>query len=611
MKNKFSRKSLLLVSMTVILATVINLFAGVVAFAADDTTTYTIDAVAFATDGSEGDGTKENPYLISKPGHLVQIASGLDKYYKLTKSLNLEGAEWTPLGTGTDTSFTGTFDGNGYTISNFKMTTAQTNARLGFFGWITNATVKDLTLDQVTVEVGDYAVAALVAESSGSVVSGCTVTANVQVSNSRSSGGNITGGVVAWAKDGSLIENCVNNAKVSTSCAVAGPVGGIVGRIDDTASIQSCQNNAAVSSTTSTQIGGIVGYCKGTNIISYCENNGDVTLSGNNRKTFMGGIAAQMDGGNVKYCVNNGAIATGSNVANWGGIGGILGNANASDKVITVTHCVNSGNVSDAYAGTINPIGGVVGVQAGSAATSTLTISYNYNFGTITTKDVSYLDPAQILGRSQAKYEGEGNRALANDTPVFGSAKSETTKTNYTPMDDTITTTAERDVLLADATYLAIVAEVAEHLTGVSTDLYGYQTTKKTNDNKFDMRLVATLSGDVSKCTNVGFQVSVAYKLDGADQNKAPENDITVTTLYEAITATDGAGAEDETKTHTAASLGGDYIFVLACKNLPANATDINFTVTTFYTGANGEVYSETETFVVTVPEDTLSELAA
>ena len=43
MKNKFSRKSLLLVSMTVVLATVINLFAGVVAFADDATTTDVIE----------------------------------------------------------------------------------------------------------------------------------------------------------------------------------------------------------------------------------------------------------------------------------------------------------------------------------------------------------------------------------------------------------------------------------------------------------------------------------------------------------------------------------------------------------------------------------------
>ena len=81
--------------------------------------------------------------------------------------------------------------------------------------------------------------------------------------------------------------------------------------------------------------------------------------------------------------------------------------------------------------------------------------------------------------------------------------------------------------------------------------------------------------------------------------------------VFKAQKGTDGVvevsyGGETATE-YTAADLGGDYIFVLACKGIPANATDITFTVTTFYTADGNAVCSEVETFVIgEIPADTL-----
>ena len=564
MKNKFSRKSLLLVSMTVILATVINLFAGVVAFAAEDTTTYTIEAVPF----SQGQGTEEDPYLISVPGHLVQIGtSGLDKHYKLMNNIDLSTVEnntkkyaaWTPLGDDGN-PFAGTFDGNGHTISGFSISYAYKFT--GFFAKVEGGTVKNLTLADATL--------------------------NLVAANFRA-------GVFAGVAGKGSISGCKTESTVNVIC-----------------------NVTLFSNDNSVDVGGIVGYLAGCDI-TYCENNAKITVencktSNGNNGACTGGIVGHLYGGTISYCVNNGPVTLKDYVNKKGNgctaAGGIVGNQNVKwDNTGTVEYCINNGAVSDltgtnsqTWNASAGGIAGTIKLESGTSNTKNC-----YNFGSITVGTSNQNVGGQIVGYYVAK-DGTNITKNYGTSEIGAKYGGGSDKAAITTPNFEIKSEAE---LKASDGYKAIATEVAEHLTGVSTDLYGYQTTKKTDDNKFDMRLVATLSGDISKCVNVGFRVSVTYKLNGADQKKAPENNITVTTLYEAITATDGAGAEDNTKTHTAASLGGDYIFVLACKDLPAAATDIAFTVTTFYTGANGEVYSETETFGITVPEDTLPELAA
>ena len=114
----------------------------------------------------EGEGTKESPYLISDAETLEYFAdsinSGVDTYahYKLTADIDLGGAEWTPVGFATGTTsntdyaqaFCGVFDGDGHTVSNFTITRDDT-PYIGFFGFIRNGVVKNLTLDSFSINV--------------------------------------------------------------------------------------------------------------------------------------------------------------------------------------------------------------------------------------------------------------------------------------------------------------------------------------------------------------------------------------------------------------------------------------------------------------------------
>ncbi|MFS2831807.1 DUF6562 domain-containing protein [Bacteroides uniformis] len=84
------------------------------------------------------------------------------KTIKLTANIDLEGMTWAPVGqtgrNGAATHFVGTFDGQGYTISNFVITPDATygkvaNYAAGLFGFVDagDAVIKNLKVDSATV----------------------------------------------------------------------------------------------------------------------------------------------------------------------------------------------------------------------------------------------------------------------------------------------------------------------------------------------------------------------------------------------------------------------------------------------------------------------------
>ena len=75
---------------------------------------------------------------------------------RLIANIDLSGAIWSPIGTASNV-FAGTFDGNGYTISNLKIDETITNfGGVGFFGHTNNATIKDVMLvNPVIVSAGE------------------------------------------------------------------------------------------------------------------------------------------------------------------------------------------------------------------------------------------------------------------------------------------------------------------------------------------------------------------------------------------------------------------------------------------------------------------------
>lgn len=71
--------------------------------------------------------------FITTAEQLSQVRDNLDGKYVLLCNVDLEGQEWTPIGTA-ETPFTGVFDGNGNTISGLS-TTKCTDGAAGLFGY--------------------------------------------------------------------------------------------------------------------------------------------------------------------------------------------------------------------------------------------------------------------------------------------------------------------------------------------------------------------------------------------------------------------------------------------------------------------------------------------
>lgn len=70
-----------------------------------------------------GAGTVGNPYLISTPGHLLQLSSTTgdwSKAFRLVSNIDMIGVGFAPIGNGV-TQFTGVFDGDEFTVSNLTI----------------------------------------------------------------------------------------------------------------------------------------------------------------------------------------------------------------------------------------------------------------------------------------------------------------------------------------------------------------------------------------------------------------------------------------------------------------------------------------------------------
>ena len=113
----------------------------------------------------------------------------------------------------TPTPFLGTFNGNGYTISNLKIESA--NGSTGFFAYIgTGGRVENLKLVNAEI-VGQGSTGAIAGTSTGTIE-------NIYV-DGKITGGSNTGGIVGTLHAGTL-QNSTVNAEV-----YGNPVGGLIG----------------------------------------------------------------------------------------------------------------------------------------------------------------------------------------------------------------------------------------------------------------------------------------------------------------------------------------------------------------------------------------------
>ncbi len=356
---------------------------------------WAVDSAVFAS----GAGTEADPYLIENASQLAAFRDAVNagddydgKYVALNADVDLEGAEWTPIGAGTrkssgiaegSTPFAGTFDGAGHTVSGLKITSTQgVDYAIGLFGILDGATVKNLTVADAEVTVPQSELAGIL----------CGMMANDATASGVSVSGSVAGkagvgGIAGRMTLSGTIENCENSASVAAADGV-GNAGGIVGAAYYTTptgrmAITGCRNSGSISGTDC--IGGIAGLSAA--FVSNCENSGAI----NGTSYSVGGIVGeQKNYGAVSGCTNSEAVST-SNAGAYG-IGGIVGWARydgaapayAASAPITVTGCANSASVQGGSCA-----GGIVGTfynagtVSGNANTAASIASSNFAGGIV------------------------------------------------------------------------------------------------------------------------------------------------------------------------------------------------------------------------------------
>ena len=199
--------------------------------------------VATTAFSGSGSGTAEDPYIITNRAQLEAINDDLTAYYQLSNDIDLGGSSspWTPIGTAS-TPFTGTLDGNGYTISNVYLSPAvwSSNSFSGVFAAINGATIQNtavVVVGMAAMPTGYPMVGGLVGTTVGSsanTISRCYASFTATPTAFGAVGGGI-GGILGAnyynptsSTQSILIENCYADVQIDdTSGTIA--IGGIAG----------------------------------------------------------------------------------------------------------------------------------------------------------------------------------------------------------------------------------------------------------------------------------------------------------------------------------------------------------------------------------------------
>ena len=293
---------------------------------------------------SGGNGTIDDPYLISSLQEFENIKYNMSCHFKLVSDLDLFSyVNWNSIGYNSDKNtyadFTGTFDGDFHTISNLKRQTVvsleeNNNGKLGYFGLFAklagNAVVKNLFIKDVdfAYDIKNFEGYAYVGSVAG-LMTGYSSIENVVVYGRVSINENIDwiekkksylylGGIVGYAKDFAKINYCGNKINLY-SVEDFNWTGGIVGYVSSSnVQIMYCYNNADIVGkrfsdagvdyfSTFDEIGGIVGKIEEdySCMIQHCYNSG-VIDSGSKRvnNTWFEGSGKSRSGALVGDCKN-------------------------------------------------------------------------------------------------------------------------------------------------------------------------------------------------------------------------------------------------------------------------------------------------------------------
>jgi hypothetical protein len=358
-------------------------------------------SLALAGCGEEEDD--DDAIKISTAAQFNAIRNNLSGHYVLEADIDLSGyANWEPIGQFAPASddpedaenpdpakvFSGTFDGNGHTISNVTVNHPEIPVGVGLFGFAVGGSIRNLTIKNVNA-TGFVLVGGLVGGQ------GCIVENITLVGNNTITGVNGTGGIVGVSMAG--LRNCTATANIVVSDMVIAGVNngyaGIVagGREGPTPLINCTASGSITASGDSCILGGVCGAALGKDEVRGCEAV-NVTINAPKGKGNIGGLlgfVGPIEGEEdadapalVTNCkVENITITVASDTVNVGGLAG--GSLNGSiapaehtgDKTLfAIKNCQASGTITNGTT-SIGSIAGYAYKSTVENSTSTVTWS--------------------------------------------------------------------------------------------------------------------------------------------------------------------------------------------------------------------------------------------
>ncbi len=248
---------------------------------------------------------------VSTAAELAAINENLSGNYILTADIDLAGIEWTPLGTyapsgeseeeqeipSADYAFTGTFDGNGHTISNLVIDQPESWA-LGLFGTIAEASVGNFTLENASVD-GALMSSDVIGYAYSSQVHDITlINGKVTAHFGEMSEEGMYGGIVG-AGLGSAIMNCSASAEIIIPDGTANA--GIIGGGLEMTSVIGCYATGTITAGSDCYgLGGISGC--GFAAETFADNTAEnVLITAGDNCFWIGGITGYAGGYGEEY----------------------------------------------------------------------------------------------------------------------------------------------------------------------------------------------------------------------------------------------------------------------------------------------------------------------
>lgn len=254
--------------------------------------------VCNAFDATYMTANAEGIFEIGTPAQLKWFATYVNQVNPavdaiLTANIDLSSIEWTPIGKGV--YYGGTFDGQGFTVSN--LTYVGSGDCNGLFGGVKDATVKNFSINGSLVCAGSWTGA--IGRAENAIIS--NVHSALTIETPATGVFHHAGGVVGGSYNPTTVDRCSFSGTLTVNAESHDCFGGIMGYTTDYCTVKNCINYGTVSfAKNSCYAGGIIGYinsaaCNGTH---NCLNIGTVEYTGEGDPSYSGAIVGRLRGNN-------------------------------------------------------------------------------------------------------------------------------------------------------------------------------------------------------------------------------------------------------------------------------------------------------------------------